>query len=163
MDGYVGLSSQWSMTVGEGRLEGALSVQKGITTLCRLHSEFVERLQTLNNCAPSAVFCAPLSSLVDITSRNGQNGRTAACRHLPPGLRRYDVNSVAPFNELTFHHSFPGRGHFSIVTQMANQGAMEDMFSLCYGGMEKGNGMMVLGADQPPSDMHFTPFDPARE
>ncbi|GAQ80451.1 Eukaryotic aspartyl protease family protein [Klebsormidium nitens] len=56
-----------------------------------------------------------------------------------------------------------GRGHFSIVTQMANQGAMEDVFSLCYGGMEKGNGMMVLGADQPPPDMKFTPFDPARE
>jgi hypothetical protein len=46
---------------------------------------------------------------------------------------------------------------------MAKQGAMDDVFSLCYGGMEKGNGMMVLGADEVPSDMHFTPFDPTRE
>ncbi|XP_024392664.1 protein ASPARTIC PROTEASE IN GUARD CELL 1 isoform X2 [Physcomitrium patens] len=55
-----------------------------------------------------------------------------------------------------------GRGPLSIVDQLVGTGAMEDSFSLCYGGMDEGGGSMVLGAIPPPPAMVFAKSDPNR-
>lgn len=55
-----------------------------------------------------------------------------------------------------------GRGPLSIVDQLVGKGAMEDAFSLCYGGMDEGGGAMVLGAIPAPPDMVFVNSDPRR-
>ncbi|XP_024381443.1 aspartic proteinase nepenthesin-1 isoform X2 [Physcomitrium patens] len=55
-----------------------------------------------------------------------------------------------------------GRGPLSIVDQLVGNGAIEDSFSLCYGGMDEGGGSMVLGAIPAPSGMVFAKSDPRR-
>ncbi|GAB4849024.1 hypothetical protein Ancab_003836 [Ancistrocladus abbreviatus] len=55
-----------------------------------------------------------------------------------------------------------GRGDLSIVDQLVDKGAINDSFSLCYGGMDVGGGAMVLGEISPPSDMVFSNSDPDR-
>ncbi|KAJ4848821.1 hypothetical protein Tsubulata_017266 [Turnera subulata] len=55
-----------------------------------------------------------------------------------------------------------GRGDLSIVDQLVDKGAINDSFSLCYGGMEAGGGAMVLGPLAAPSDMVFAHSDPGR-
>ncbi|XP_024530855.1 aspartic proteinase-like protein 2 [Selaginella moellendorffii] len=55
-----------------------------------------------------------------------------------------------------------GRGPLSIIDQLVEKNAMEDVFSLCYGGMDEGGGAMILGGFQPPKDMVFTSSDPHR-
>uniref|UniRef100_A0A9I9DMM2 Aspartic proteinase CDR1-like n=1 Tax=Cucumis melo TaxID=3656 RepID=A0A9I9DMM2_CUCME len=56
-----------------------------------------------------------------------------------------------------------GTGDLSLVDQLVEKGAINDSFSLCYGGMDIGGGAMVLGGISPPSDMIFTYSDPFRD
>lgn len=55
-----------------------------------------------------------------------------------------------------------GRGKLSVVDQLVDKGVIEDVFSLCYGGMEVGGGAMVLGKISPPPGMVFSHSDPFR-
>ncbi|KAL3538034.1 hypothetical protein ACH5RR_001400 [Cinchona calisaya] len=55
-----------------------------------------------------------------------------------------------------------GRGDLSIVDQLVEKGVISDSFSLCYGGMDVGGGVMVLGGISPPADMFYTHSDPVR-
>ncbi|KAI4339823.1 hypothetical protein MLD38_024723 [Melastoma candidum] len=55
-----------------------------------------------------------------------------------------------------------GRGQLSIVDQLVQKDAIDDSFSLCYGGMGVGGGAMILGWISPPSGMVFSPSDPRR-
>lgn len=55
-----------------------------------------------------------------------------------------------------------GRGDLSIMDQLVEKNAINDSFSLCYGGMDVGGGAMVLGGISPPSDMVFAYSDPDR-
>lgn len=55
-----------------------------------------------------------------------------------------------------------GRGPLSVMDQLVDKGAIEDSFSLCYGGMGIGGGAMVLGRVESPPDMVFTHSDPNR-
>ncbi|KAH9603065.1 hypothetical protein KSS87_009472 [Heliosperma pusillum] len=55
-----------------------------------------------------------------------------------------------------------GRGELSIVDQLVEKGVIDDSFSLCYGGMDVGEGAMVLGQVSPPADMVFTHSDSSR-
>ncbi|KAG0617623.1 hypothetical protein M758_4G003500 [Ceratodon purpureus] len=55
-----------------------------------------------------------------------------------------------------------GRGPLSIVDQLVGSGAIEDAFSLCYGGMDEGGGSMVLGAIPTPAGTVFAKSDPGR-
>ncbi|GBG60420.1 hypothetical protein CBR_g5596 [Chara braunii] len=52
-----------------------------------------------------------------------------------------------------------GRGTLSVVDQLVNQQAMEDAFSICYGGMGEVGGALLLGSSLPPPDMKFTLLD----
>ncbi|ONK59932.1 uncharacterized protein A4U43_C08F12430 [Asparagus officinalis] len=55
-----------------------------------------------------------------------------------------------------------GRGRLSIMDQLVGKGAINDSFSLCYGGMNFGGGAMILGGISPPPDMIFSYSDPNR-
>ncbi|KAI4389876.1 hypothetical protein MLD38_002050 [Melastoma candidum] len=55
-----------------------------------------------------------------------------------------------------------GRGQLSIVDQLVQKDAIDDSFSLCYGGMGVGGGTMILGWIPPPSGMVFSHSDPRR-
>lgn len=55
-----------------------------------------------------------------------------------------------------------GRGPLSLVDQLVAQKSIENVFSLCYGGMDDEGGTMVLGKIDPPGEMKFTPMDAAR-
>lgn len=55
-----------------------------------------------------------------------------------------------------------GRGRLSIMDQLVEKDAINDSFSLCYGGMNFGGGAMVLGGIPPPTDMVFSYSDPNR-
>lgn len=52
-----------------------------------------------------------------------------------------------------------GKGQLSIMNQLVGSGATENQFSLCYGGMARGGGAMILGAVPPPPPMQFVPLD----
>lgn len=52
-----------------------------------------------------------------------------------------------------------GKGQLGIMNQLVGMGATEDQFSLCYGGMERGGGSMIMGAVPPPPAMNFVPLD----
>ncbi|KAF3618989.1 hypothetical protein T459_28232 [Capsicum annuum] len=52
-----------------------------------------------------------------------------------------------------------GRGDVSIVDQLVEKYVISDSFSLCYGGMDFGGGVMVLGGINPPAHMVFTKSD----
>ncbi|PHU13929.1 hypothetical protein BC332_15134 [Capsicum chinense] len=56
-----------------------------------------------------------------------------------------------------------GRGDVSIVDQLVEKHVTSDSFSLCYGGMDFGGGVMVLGGINPPTHKVFTKsdFDPS--
>ncbi|KAM3233802.1 hypothetical protein P3L10_019161 [Capsicum annuum] len=56
-----------------------------------------------------------------------------------------------------------GRGDVSIVDQLVEKHVTSDSFSLCYGGMDFGGGVMVLGGINPPAHKVFTKsdFDPS--
>lgn len=55
-----------------------------------------------------------------------------------------------------------GRGQLSIMDQLVDKGAINDSFSLCYGGMDIGGGAMVLGTLSSPNGMVFIHSDPYR-
>ncbi|KAL5556854.1 hypothetical protein UlMin_039090 [Ulmus minor] len=55
-----------------------------------------------------------------------------------------------------------GRGELSVVDQLVDKGVINDLFSLCYGGMDIGGGAMVLGGITPPNGMVFAKSDPVR-
>ncbi|GAB2228362.1 hypothetical protein Droror1_Dr00010197 [Drosera rotundifolia] len=55
-----------------------------------------------------------------------------------------------------------GRGPLSIMDQLVNKGAIDNSFSLCYGGMDLGGGAMILGTHELPGDMVFAPSDSSR-
>ncbi|KAK8945660.1 Aspartic proteinase PCS1 [Platanthera guangdongensis] len=55
-----------------------------------------------------------------------------------------------------------GRGELSIMDQLVDKGAINDSFSLCYGGMDVGGGAMALGGIPLPDDMVFSRSDPVR-
>ncbi|KAL8165999.1 hypothetical protein V2J09_007498 [Rumex salicifolius] len=55
-----------------------------------------------------------------------------------------------------------GRGTLSIMDQLVDKGAINDSFSLCYGGMDIGGGAMILGTLSSPNGMIFTRSDPSR-
>ncbi|PHT34440.1 hypothetical protein CQW23_26240 [Capsicum baccatum] len=52
-----------------------------------------------------------------------------------------------------------GRGDVSIVDQLVEKYVISDSFSLCYGGMDFGGGVMVLGGINPPAHIVFTKSD----
>ncbi|PHT55323.1 hypothetical protein CQW23_03809 [Capsicum baccatum] len=52
-----------------------------------------------------------------------------------------------------------GRGDVSIVDQLVEKHVISDSFSLCYGGMDFGGGLMILGGINPPAHMVFTKSD----
>eukprot|EP00270_Netrium_digitus_P016348 TRINITY_DN5851_c0_g1_i2.p1 TRINITY_DN5851_c0_g1~~TRINITY_DN5851_c0_g1_i2.p1 ORF type:complete len:751 (+),score=141.85 TRINITY_DN5851_c0_g1_i2:56-2254(+) len=52
-----------------------------------------------------------------------------------------------------------GRGNLSIIKQLVDAKAIDDVFSLCYGGMDVGGGVMVLGSAGQPKGMTFTPLN----
>eukprot|EP00271_Cylindrocystis_brebissonii_P006838 TRINITY_DN19687_c0_g1_i2.p1 TRINITY_DN19687_c0_g1~~TRINITY_DN19687_c0_g1_i2.p1 ORF type:complete len:524 (-),score=110.06 TRINITY_DN19687_c0_g1_i2:317-1888(-) len=51
-----------------------------------------------------------------------------------------------------------GRGPLSIINQLVLEGATEDVFSLCYGGMEHEGGSMIIGKAEMPTGMEYTAF-----
>ncbi|KAF9619595.1 hypothetical protein IFM89_007916 [Coptis chinensis] len=55
-----------------------------------------------------------------------------------------------------------GSGQLSILDQLVDKGVIADSFSLCYGGMDVGGGVMILGGISPPTEMVFTHSDPVR-
>ncbi|KAL6222646.1 hypothetical protein ACLB2K_006038 [Fragaria x ananassa] len=55
-----------------------------------------------------------------------------------------------------------GRGDLSVVDQLVERGVISDSFSLCYGGMDIGGGVIVLGGISAPEEMVFTQSNPGR-
>lgn len=55
-----------------------------------------------------------------------------------------------------------GSAKLGIMNQLVKKGAIDDSFSLCYGGMDQTGGMMVLGNVPPPKDMVYSHYTPGR-
>ena len=55
-----------------------------------------------------------------------------------------------------------GKGPLGIVDQLTQLKAMDEVFSLCYGGADTGGGAMMLGSVDLPAGMVYSSFNPAR-
>ncbi|KAE8679906.1 putative pumilio-like protein 7 [Hibiscus syriacus] len=76
--------------------------------------------------------------------------------------RRYAEmsSSSGVLGEDLFHSGM--RGRLSIMDQLVDKNVIGDSFSLCYGGMDVGEGAMVLGNITPPPEMVYSHSDPFR-